>query len=96
MQVTIPQNSRSPIIPLIAVGVITYLNVLNRCADGYCYTYGWPWVAYYHWSDAGIMFDGTTTHPRVEWLPLFGNLLVASIVVVLAWAAHRRVGRAAG
>lgn len=95
MNLTIPRNVRAPVIPLVALSGVVYANITNRCADGYCYTYGWPWVAYYGWTDAGFGLDGFPDYPRVEWLPMFGDVFVAAVILALAWAAHRRRERAA-
>lgn len=79
---------RPPIFPLIALAIVLYLNIMNRCADGWCYTYGWPWVAVYGWSDAQGTINGETRSPIV-WLPFLGDLLVASLILVVGWWLHR-------
>jgi hypothetical protein len=89
MRLTIPNTRRAPVLPLLAFFMVGYLNVINRCADGYCYTHGWPWVAYYGWSDAGFNLKGTPIAPRVAWWPVLGNTLIAGLILLLAFCAHR-------
>lgn len=97
MTPTTLRSPRAPLIPLGALFLVGYLNVMNRCADGWCYTYGWPWVAYYRWSDGGgSTMGGVPTHPRLEWLPAFGNLAIGAIILIFALAAHRRMARTGG
>lgn len=90
MKLSMPGTVRPPVILLLAFFVVVYANAINRCADGYCYTYGWPWVAYYGWSDAGFGFDGQPTFPRIEWWPAFGDAIVAVVILLVAWTAQRR------
>ena len=96
MELSSPPRNPRPVLPLLTLGLVSYLNIMNRCADGFCYTYGWPWVAYYGFSDAGFAFDGTPLPHRLEWGPALGNVLVCSLmiassVVVHLWWSRRRV-----
>lgn len=84
MQLSLPRLSRPPVLPLIALGAILYLNIVNRCADGYCYTYGWPWVAYYGWSDAGFDLQGNALPHRLAYLEALGNIGVAGIILFVS------------
>jgi hypothetical protein len=96
MQLSTPRVSRSPILPVLALAVLVYLNIVNRCADGYCYTYGWPWVAYYGWSDAGYDSQGNPLPDELAYIAALGNIGVAGIILLVAFrlqrAWHRRGG----
>src|SRR5687768_7910606 len=97
MELSNPPRSRRPVLPLLALGLVAYLNIMNRCADGYCYTYGWPWVAYYGWSDAGFAFDGTPPPHRIEWPQAVADLavglgvIVGSLMMHVWWSRRRGV-----
>jgi hypothetical protein len=88
MKPLVSRTSRAPVLPLLALGLVGYLNITNRCADGYCYTYGWPWVAYYGWSDAqlGIEFGEVAGRDPWVWSAVLANALACFAIVGAAFA----------
>ena len=102
MQLTNPTVGRAPILPVLALGLVALANFLNRCADGFCYTYGWPWVAFYGWSDGGILVNGRLEPVGPQGLMLLqatgdfavGALLLGMALVMQAWWRRRAANSA--
>jgi hypothetical protein len=88
MNLTYLEARRAATLPLLTLAIVLFANITNRCADGFCYTYGWPWVAYYGWSDAGIIVNGRYESGGRQGLvlaPFAGDLAVASVLLLGAF-----------
>lgn len=94
------RSSPAPVLPLLALGVVAFLNIMNRCADGYCYSFGWPWIAYRGFSDAQVNFGpGSPFHYSQPWvwsavaadIVVAVGLTVVPVVIHFEWV-RRKVG----
>src|SRR5687768_13960122 len=85
------RSSHLPVLPLLALAVVAFLNIMNRCAVGFCYTYGWPWVAYRGFSDSQVNFGlGSSFHYPDPWVwpAVVANAVVGLAIVSTAVAVH--------
>ena len=94
MLTTVKKSRTAPVLPLLTLGGVLFANLFNRCGDGFCQTFGWPWIAFYGPTDAVVEFNGQLLQGRHGVVPLAfaGNLAVAALLLVgsLALQSHWR------
>jgi hypothetical protein len=91
-------RKRVPFLPLAALGLVSLANVFNRCAESFCYTGGWPWIAYYGWSDGGVVINGEFQSGGYQGLQAgaaFGDFIVGIVLIAAAVLLQVRWWRAA-
>lgn len=76
------------LVTVAVVAVFVYLNAVNWCNPGWCYTYGWPF-AFLDLSDSIVIMNGEMLPQGLFLGPLLLNILIALSVTTLAtWVAR--------
>lgn len=76
------------LVTVAVVAVFVYLNVINWCNPGWCYTYGWP-LTFLDLSDSIVIMNGEMLSQGFFLGPLLLNILIAlSVTAFATWVAR--------
>ncbi len=88
--------SRALVVTYAWAGFFGAINILNRCASGWCGRYGFPFL-YYEWSDAVVVFNGVVPEPfRPEAVGLNALVFLLVLLPLLLTSTPKNAARVGG
>lgn len=78
------------LVTVAVLAVFVYLNVINRCNPGWCYTLGWPFT-FVDLSDSIVIMNGEMLSQGFFLGPFLLNILIALSVTAAATRVARMI-----